>query len=82
MDVYPNPFTSNTTIEVNLTENQNVKVDVYNVVGQNVFSVNKGTLSTGEHKIALNAEELPAGMYFITLTTEKGRITKRVSVNK
>ncbi|MCC6838247.1 MAG: T9SS type A sorting domain-containing protein [Bacteroidia bacterium] len=82
MDVYPNPFSSNTTIEVNLTENQNVKVDVYNVVGQNVFSVNKGTLSTGEHKIALNAEELPAGMYFITLTTEKGRITKRVSVNK
>ena len=82
MDVYPNPFSSNTTIEVNITENQNVKVDVYNVVGQNVFSVNKGTLSSGEHKIALNAEELPSGMYFVTLTTEKGRITKRVSVTK
>lgn len=82
MDVYPNPFSSNTTIEVNLTENQNVKVDVYNVIGENVFSLNKGTLSSGEHKIALNADELPSGMYFVTLTTEKGRITKRVSVTK
>ncbi len=82
LDVYPNPFSNNTTLEINLTANQKVRVDVYNVIGENVYSIDKGQLPSGEHKVVLNAEELPSGVYFVTLTTNEGRISKRVVVNK
>jgi len=82
MEVYPNPFNSNTTLDITLTAAQKVRIDMYNVVGENVYSIDKGQLSSGEHKVVLSADELPAGVYFITLTTEEGRISKRVVVNK
>lgn len=82
LDVYPNPFSTTTTLAVNLTSTQKVRIDVYNVVGENVYSIDKGQLSTGEHKVVISADELPSGVYFVTLTTNEGRISKRVVVNK
>ncbi len=82
LDVYPNPFATTTTLAVNLTSTQKVRIDVYNVVGENVYSIDKGQLSTGEHKVVISADELPSGIYFVTLTTNEGRISKRVVVNK
>lgn len=82
IDVYPNPMMNNATIEVRLTETQQTTIDVFNVVGQNVLSINKGALTAGEHKINFDSSELNAGIYFVSLTTETGKITKRVVINK
>lgn len=82
MEVYPNPFSTNTTLDINLTSTQKVRIDMYNVVGENVYSIDKGQMSSGNHKVVLSADELPSGVYFVTLTTDEGRISKRIVINK
>jgi hypothetical protein len=64
---YPNPFNPQTTIEFTLLETVPVKLQVYNVLGQNVATLANGTLTAGMHRINFNASALPSGLYFYEL---------------
>ena len=57
--VYPNPASTMVTIEFNNTKQQNA-VTVYNMVGQEVL-----LFKSSKRTEAIDASELPAGLYFI-----------------
>jgi hypothetical protein len=66
---FPNPFNSTTTIEFSLQRSTEVKVTIFNILGQVVYSVDLGSRSAGKHWIEWNAreadgEDLPSGIYF------------------
>jgi len=61
---YPNPFNPKTTFEFNLPTVAEVEIKIYNLAGQEVGFINKGTMSAGNQKIIWNAENLPSGIYF------------------
>ena len=48
---YPNPFSQQTTVELALSEQADVKVRVYNVLGQKVATVADGEMDAGMHKL-------------------------------
>jgi beta-glucanase (GH16 family) len=62
-NVFPNPFVSEVTIEVDKINDQNVPVTIYNLEGQAVFNLR---VDINDHKIALNQLDfLPKGLYII-----------------
>ncbi|MBL7976697.1 MAG: T9SS type A sorting domain-containing protein [Bacteroidetes Order II. Incertae sedis bacterium] len=61
---YPNPFNPSTTFELTLPVTQQVRVAVYNMLGQEVRLLHNGTLSVGTTPFKLNAAGLPSGLYF------------------
>ncbi len=67
---YPNPFNPETVIEYDLKQQQFVTLDLYNTNGQLVQKLYNGVQSPGNHKLTLNAENLPSGVYFYKLETE------------
>ena len=80
---YPNPFNSNTIIGYELPIRMNVRLTVYNTLGQNILTIVDGKQSTGQYKINWNGKDsagntVSAGIYFIALQTETSNDTKKV----
>ncbi len=67
VSAFPNPFNSTTTITVGLPISSFVRLDVYNVLGQNVATVVQGSYDKGFHEFTFQAEGLANGIYFMTL---------------
>ncbi len=67
---YPNPFNPTTTIKFSLPVSSQVKLDVYNVLGEKVMNVIDKKLSGGLHSVNLNAGQLTSGIYFYRLEAQ------------
>jgi glucuronoarabinoxylan endo-1,4-beta-xylanase len=73
---YPNPFNAQTNIEFNISEPIEVKIVIYNLLGQKVKTLAQGYYSTGRHKIAWNGKNdndqlVASGIYFYRFKTDK-----------
>ena len=75
--VFPNPFNSTTTVVYTLAENSYLTVSAYDVQGRLVDNISAGIQVAGQHKTHWNADQLPAGIYFIRLETPKGSINQK-----
>lgn len=51
---YPNPFSGLTNIDVFMTKQENLSVEVYNMMGQKVFEKSYGILTPGNHRLTVN----------------------------
>jgi hypothetical protein len=65
---YPNPFNPSTTIEYALPKESSVKVEIFNMLGQNVATLFTGNQSKGYHQASWNASNLGSGVYLYAIT--------------
>jgi len=73
---YPNPFNPSTTIKYQLPENANVKIVIYNMLGQAVRTVVDKSLETGYHNVVWDGlnetgSRVATGIYFYRMVAEK-----------
>ncbi len=61
---YPNPFNPSTSIRFAIPTDMNVKLDVYNTLGEKVAELVNGPMTAGSYSIAFDASLLPSGIYF------------------
>lgn len=78
----PNPFNDNTYISYELVEGANVTLEIFDVTGKKVQTINEGRKFAGSHNIQFNGGNLQAGVYFYTLTAGETRVTKRMTLVK
>lgn len=64
---YPNPFNPATTIEFSIPIDAQVKISVYNLVGEKVAEVINKDFTAGNHRIEFNASKLTSGVYLYKL---------------
>jgi len=69
ISAYPNPFNPTTTIEYTLEKYSNVKIVIYDIIGNLVTTLINGEMNPGTHKILFNANNLPSGIYFSQIQT-------------
>ena len=77
---YPNPFSATTTVNVNIKKPANLSMKVINMVGQTVYSADKGKVTTGRKQFRIDATNLDAGVYFYTVTIGNEKVTKKMIV--
>ncbi|HEX2984875.1 MAG TPA: T9SS type A sorting domain-containing protein, partial [Ignavibacteriales bacterium] len=61
---YPNPFNPTTRIAFTLPNPGNVKITVYNSLGQQVSELLNEQLGAGSHNVEFNAAGMASGVYF------------------
>jgi hypothetical protein len=76
----PNPTDDRTQIEVNLKRAMQTHLALYDINGKRVRLLGAGRMSPGSHQVDVNTADLDAGVYFYSLTTSSGVITKRMTV--
>ncbi len=79
---YPNPFNPVTTIEYALPHQSEVRLEVYNILGQRIKTLIYNIQKPGNHSINWNASGLSSGIYFYRLTAGDKTTTKRMTLLK
>ena len=80
---YPNPFNPSTVIEFSLPEDVgNVKLSIYNTLGEKVAELVNTALVAGKYSYQWNAQNVATGMYIYELRTDKFVSVKKMVLLK
>ena len=79
---YPNPFNPSTTIRYGLKEQSNVRIDIYNVLGQRVVSLNLGMKNAGVYNETVDMSRYSSGVYIYRIDAFGAEGGRFVSVKK
>ena len=79
---YPNPFNPTTQLSYNLKIDGNVKLTVFNLVGQSMAVLVDGYQTAGYYEVSFDANELPAGIYLYKLQVGDYSSVKRMTLVK
>ncbi|MBD3232635.1 MAG: T9SS type A sorting domain-containing protein [candidate division Zixibacteria bacterium] len=79
---HPNPFNASTQISFELSEAEEVSLDIYNLRGQRVENLISGRKEAGRHTISWNASSHSSGIYFIKMAAGTNHLTKQITVLK
>ncbi len=79
---YPNPFNPTTQISFELPKAASVEVKVFDAKGSLIQTLVNERLNSGSHTYSFNAEGLASGIYFYTINSEFGTLSKRMMLAK
>ena len=73
---YPNPFNPTTSIDFGIPSDLNVQINIYNIIGQQVVSIDQGLLNPGAYTVTWNGKDtfgnfVPSGVYFYEIKAGK-----------
>lgn len=80
---YPNPFNPETVISFNILQPGNVRLEIYNILGQSVSVLVDGYLSAGPVSAEWNGRDrngrdVPSGIYFYRLSRDGESLTRKM----
>jgi hypothetical protein len=67
---YPNPFNPSTEIRYSVPTFSNVKLSIYNILGQEVAILVNEQMQPGNYSIQWNASRMSSGLYFTRLSAQ------------
>ena len=79
---YPNPAQNSTFINYSIPDNNYVSLVLYNELGVEILHLINSEQSAGVHKIELNTENIPTGIYYYILKSGENILTKKMLVIK
>jgi len=79
--LYPNPAREKAIIEFNLSDNSKVNIEVFNIIGEKVYSIDKGVLKQGIYNQEIDLHDLNTGIYFVKLQIDDAAYTKKLNIN-
>lgn len=77
-DAYPNPFNPSVKISYTIPRQTQLRVAVYNQLGQLVSVIRDEVMSAGEYQEYFTPAGLSAGIYILTMQSEFGSISKKL----
>ena len=84
---YPNPFNPTTVVRYQLSAFSNVKLSIYNLLGQKIKTLVNGFQSAGEHSVVWDATDeknnlVASGMFFYRLEANNLSLQKKMILIK
>jgi hypothetical protein len=79
---YPNPYNPTTTINFTLGQTSNVKLTVFNVLGQKVATLVDSRMNAGQQSVVFDASRLSSGEYFYRLDAGSFSSVKKMMLLK
>jgi uncharacterized membrane protein len=79
---YPNPFNPSTKISFTIPQTANVKLSIYNAIGEKIAELMNEVKSAGTYDVDFNASELSSGIYLYRLEAGEFIQTRKMSLMK
>jgi len=77
-DAYPNPFTSLTTIDYELTREEDVVINLFDTNGRLLRSLVNAVHEPGSYTTRISGAELGNGVYYCVMQSAEGSCTKKI----
>ncbi len=83
IEIFPNPVSTEMVINLQLETATPVTAEVYNMAGKKVATIEQNTnFPVGTHTLNWNVADQANGMYMVRILTEKGEISRKITVLK
>ena len=79
---YPNPFNAQTVISYYLPREENVRIEIFNILGERVAVLSQGVQSPGWHYVRFDSQGVSSGEYICRLLTPFFSKTVKMTVLK
>mgnify|MGYP001038433129 CR=1 FL=1 len=79
---YPNPFNSSLKIQIDVSIDQFVSIDIFDVAGREVDGIINQYITKGSYTFAWQAKEHRSGLYFVRLMSKSATISQKVLLIK
>lgn len=83
---YPNPFNPTTNVSVSIPETSELRLQVYNLLGEKVYDIYSGQVQPGVNTYEINGSKLSSGVYLVKMTalgsTENYQSTQKITLIK
>jgi len=79
---YPNPFNPATVIKYSIPEKVNVRINIYNSLGEKIEELVNQVQEAGTYELEWKAVKYSSGVYFYQLITEKYSSVKKMILTK
>ena len=84
---YPNPFNPSTTIEYQIPKGGNIDINIYNIAGQLIRTIESSFKNAGSYKIKWNSrndfnQNVASGIYLFQVKYNKSFLTKKIILIK
>ncbi len=79
---YPNPFNPSTTVSFTIPKASNVKLNIYNQIGQQVVELENRNLEAGSYNYTWNAVNQSSGIYFYELQANDFKSVRKMTLMK
>ncbi len=68
---YPNPFNSTTNVKWQMSKKGNVKITLYNILGEKIATIIQQALEPGTYSLLYDASSFSSGIYFYSLNIDE-----------
>ncbi|MFZ1517537.1 MAG: T9SS type A sorting domain-containing protein [Ignavibacteriaceae bacterium] len=75
---YPNPFNSSTTLTYYIPAATDVRISLYNTLGELTEILFDDNLNSGYHRLVINAAGLVSGVYFIVFNADDIQLVSKI----
>jgi hypothetical protein len=82
LNIFPNPFSTETSIRFNVTDNSNIQLEIFDLTGKKINQLIKTNLNKGIYTINYLSYKLKTGVYICKLTQGNRVSTKKLIVNQ
>ena len=86
-NAYPNPFNPTTNIDFSIAEESNLKINIFDLLGRNIFSHEQDFKRPGVYRFQWNAVDnignnVASGIYLITIQYKKNTYKQKITFLK
>lgn len=78
--IYPNPAINDVNVQFEITDQSEVRIRMYDLMGKEVASDFTGTLPAGIHQTTLGLQGLRNGTYFVVIEDNQTRTTSKLQI--
>lgn len=79
---YPNPFNNQTKIKYFLSEDMEIEMSLYSLLGEKITTISTGMQTAGPHSLILNLSDLASGVYLYKLKAGSQIATRKMILMK
>jgi flagellar hook assembly protein FlgD len=79
---FPNPFNPETNVSFTIPNASNVKITIYNQIGERVGELVNKNLEAGSYSYSWNASKQSSGIYFYEMQTDIYRSVRKMTLIK
>ncbi len=70
INIYPNPAKDYINVNIDVLTANNTSIEIFDVLGKNIYSKSLGNLNVGEITVNINTEKFKSGLYYIHIVND------------